>query len=240
MLKIRFQKIFYTLQSIFLLKRLFQFHIFASLEHSLVLKNLKFNTIVDIGANRGQFSLACRYFQPSTVLYSFEPLNRAADIFKKVFSGDVDTTLYRTAICPQAGVLTMHISRRDDSSSVLPIGDNQSLFFPGTEEETTAEVHGAPLSTFLSSSKIVEPSLLKIDVQGFEYEVLLGSEDLLGSFSYIYCELSFIELYRGQKLIDYVCEWLFCRSFQMVGIYNISYDDYGQSIQADCLFKKKL
>lgn len=238
MLILRLKKILFTFQSYYLFKKFVLFRILAGLEHFYILNLTRYKSIVDIGANRGQFSLACRYFQPTATVYSFEPLKRASTVFKKVFQKDANTKLYEVAISPVAGSLNLHISKRDDSSSLLPIGKNQSLYFPGTEEESISVISGAPLSKFLTSMQIIEPSLLKIDVQGYEYEVLIGCEDLIDKFTYIYCELSFLELYDGQKLSDAVCNWLRNKSFVLIGIHNISYGYDGKSIQADFLFKR--
>jgi len=80
---------------------------------------------------------------------------------------------------------------------------------------------------------------LKIDVQGFEYEVLSGCESLLEKFDQVYCECSFVELYSGQKLVPDVIQWLASRGYLLVGIYNPHYDDNGHAIQADFLFDRK-
>ena len=40
-------------------------------------------TIIDIGANKGQFTLAARYIFPKSKIFSFEPLPGAAKIFKQ-------------------------------------------------------------------------------------------------------------------------------------------------------------
>ncbi len=80
--------------------------------------------------------------------------------------------------------------------------------------------------------------MLKLDVQGFEYEALSGCESMLSSFDLIYCECSFVELYSGQKLAADVVDWLSARGFRIKGIFNPAYDGQGQTIQADILFQR--
>jgi hypothetical protein len=75
-------------------------------------------------------------------------------------------------------------------------------------------------------------------VQGFELEVLKGSEDLFEFIDYIYVECSFIELYEGQSLVDEVITFLEKYKFKLKGVYNIFYDKKGVAIQADFLFKR--
>lgn len=109
----------------------------------------------------------------------------------------------------------------------------------GTAEIGTQPVRVARLADRLSEEDIEPRALLKLDVQGFELEALAGCEDLLDRFDWIYAECSFVELYAGQAFADEVISWLRERGFALRGVYNMTYDDSGQAIQADFLFKHK-
>jgi FkbM family methyltransferase len=217
----------------------FRHGVFAGVEHYSVL-NPEFKTIVDIGANKGQFALACRERVPHARIISFEPLKAPAKIFKALFAQDDKVYLNEVAIGPQTKRSAMHVSAHEDSSSLLPIGPNQIALYPGTQEKSIIEIDVAPLSSYLMPESIKSPAMLKIDVQGFEMEVLKGCESTIEKFDFIYCECSFIELYSGQKLAYEVIEWLHQRQFNFVGIFNTSYDRSGQAIQADFLFKQEI
>lgn len=130
----------------------------------------------------------------------------------------------------------MHVSARDDSSSLLPIGEAQTRIFPGTGEIGTTEVETGPLDCFLAADQIVSPALLKLDVQGFELEVLKGCDALLPRFSHIYAECSFLPLYEGQALADEVIAWARARGFRLCGFANPIYAADGRLVQADFLF----
>jgi FkbM family methyltransferase len=215
----------------------FRYGVFAGVEHYAVL-NSEFKTIVDIGANKGQFALACRERLPLAHIISFEPLKIPAKIFKALFGKDAKVNLNEVAIGPHAIRSVMHVSAHEDSSSLLPIGPNQIELYPGTQEKNIIEINVAPLSSYLTLEEIKSPAMLKLDVQGFEMEVLKGCESMIEKFDFIYCECSFIELYSGQKLAYEVIEWLHQRQFNFVGVFNTSYDHSGQAIQADFLFKQ--
>jgi len=193
-------------------------------------------TVVDIGANRGQFALAARNCSPDARIVSFEPLPGPAETFRQVFSGDARVVLHPVAIGQVRREMTIHISAADDSSSLLPITAMQRSLFPGTGEVGTAVVQVAPLSEFLSATEIEQPALLKLDVQGYELEALKGCEGLLGCFAYVYAECSFIELYEGQPLADTIIAWLRERGFRLEGIYNLTYNPKGRGVQGDFLY----
>lgn len=208
------------------------------MEHERVLSGLDCRTVVDIGANRGQFALVARRRLPHARILSFEPLPAAAAKFRAVFAGDDRVTLHEVAIGPAPGNATIHISRRDDSSSLLPITAAQASLFPGTEEAATAVVRVAPLLEFIPAAKIEAPALLKVDVQGYELQALRGCEELLSRFAYVYVECSFVELYASQALADEVIAWLRERGFRLRGVHNMDYDRGGRAIQADFLFAR--
>ncbi len=211
----------------------------ASVEHRNVLSGLVCRTVVDIGANRGQFALIARKCFPDARIDSFEPLSEPADRFEKVFAGDGNTYLHRLAIGATEGETTIHVSQRDDSSSLLPIGKGQTALFPGTSEREQRTIRVAPLDAVLTVHDIQHPALLKLDVQGFELEALHGCESLLDQFRYIYCECSFVELYKWQALAHDVIDYLHQREFILKGIYNVFYDHRGYAVQGDFLFESK-
>lgn len=236
---LRVSKLIAALDSKHSLFALLRFGVLGSFEHKNILLR-QFKTIVDIGANRGQFSLAARKYAPSAHIFSFEPLKIPANIFRKIFLNDKLTILHEVAIGPRESIVTMHISAKDDSSSLLPISTAQTNHFPGTDEVGVAEIRVSTLDSFLGEQDLIGPALLKIDVQGFEMEALQGCELMIDKFDFVYCECSFIELYSGQKLVHEVIDWLYQRHFYLIGIFNSSYDHAGQAIQADFLFKQEI
>ena len=208
----------------------------AAIEHLGALGTLEVETVVDIGANVGQFSLLAWQLFPAAKIYAFEPQGGPAELFLRVFPRSSPARLYRAAIGSQSGEAEMHISRRHDSSSLLPISRDMARVFPGTEEVGRERVTVAPLASFLAPQEIVPPALLKIDVQGAELDVLRGCGELLALFRYVYVELSFVPLYTGQPLSDEVIAFLRAAGFRLRGVHNMREDGEGRAIQADFLF----
>lgn len=211
----------------------------ASVEHQFLLRSIPCSAVIDVGANRGQFALVARRVHSQATIIAFEPLPAPAERFRHMFAGDTQVTLHQAAISPARGETAIHISGRDDSSSLLPITAAQSRLFPGTAEAGTATVKVGPLADFLTEDQIKSPALLKLDVQGYELEALRGCDSLLGRFAHVYCECSFVELYEGQALADEVIAWLRERGFKLQGIYNTHYDRKGRAVQADFLLSRQ-
>ena len=155
-----------------------------------------------------------------------------------IFKADKNAILFQSAIGLKEEEKKMYISKRDDSSSILEIGANQTTIFPGTQTSSAKLIKVAPLHRFLSKRDLVNDVFVKIDVQGYELEVLKGITKYIKSFDYLYVECSFIELYEGQSLAYEVIQYLNSFSFILKGIYNTHYDRNGIAIQGDMLFMK--
>jgi FkbM family methyltransferase len=214
----------------------------AAIEHDAVLAYLRgmaVSDVVDIGANSGQFSLLCRHWLPGSTIFAFEPLQQPAVRFRRIFSNDSGTRLVQAAIGAESAEQEMHVSKSVDSSSLLPIAPTQSAIFPGTEESHREPVRVAPLDAFLGREELSPRSLLKIDVQGYELEVLKGCEILLEQFYAVYVECSFVELYEGQSLAHEVIDWLHGRGFYLARVGLVAFDKAGMSVQGDFLFLRR-
>lgn len=219
-------------------RRGLRFGVGAAIEHRAIVGALPLATVVDVGANVGQFSLLVRAMHPDSQIVAFEPLPDAAARYRQVFAGDTKAVLHEAAVSPERGTATMHVSASADSSSLLPISDRQSELFPGTEEVGTTDVEVGPLDAFVAHDLLAAPAMLKIDVQGFELEVLRGSVALLPAFAYIYVEASFEALYEDQALFEDVAAFLKTQGFVEAGRYNVAHTADGAPIQADFLFHR--
>lgn len=213
--------------------------VIAVIEHERLLKTLRCATVVDIGANRGQFAVVARHCFPQARILSFEPLAAPAKHFHDALGGDALVTLQQVAVGEQPGQATIHVTCADKSSSLLPITKLQTSLYPKSSEVRTEIVPVAPLDALIARQQIVAPALLKIDVQGYELNTLRGCKTLLGAFHLVYVECSFLELYEGQALAHEVCSYMGEHGFRLEGVYNLQYDSAGRAIQADFLFANR-
>jgi hypothetical protein len=129
----------------------------------------------------------------------------------------------------------MNVAASDDSSSLLPIGAAQRIEF-GTRVVGSEVVSRALLGEFLAPADIIQPALLKIDVQGTELNVLKGCVEVLAKLSWVYVECSFVELYEGQVRASEVIEFLSNHGFHLIGVFNQTLGRHQRPLQADMLF----
>ncbi len=207
-----------------------------SIEHRAVLSKVDCDCILDVGGNRGQFSLISQVVKPAIPIIAFEPIPTEAEIFRKALSGK-NVQLHQTALGENAGEAEIHLSRSADSSSLLPIGETQKKLFQNTDEIGTLKVPVKRLDDFKVEWEKYSRILLKIDVQGFELSVLKGAVETLKHCAFVYVECSETELYVGQALYRDVATFLEQHGFKLQSRDNETVVD-GKLIQADYLFIK--
>lgn len=208
----------------------------AATEHLGAIRHCKSNTLIDAGANKGQFSLVFRAVRPGAQILAFEPLPEAANVYERVFRGDRLTELSRVALSSETGTAQFHVADRSDSSSLLLPGSGQARAF-GVRPAAKIEVSVKRLDQCIDISSLKHPLLLKVDVQGGELALFDGCGQL-EQIDFIYVELSFVELYEGQPLFQEVCDYLVSRGFSVAGIFNqVNTAEFGPT-QVDVLFRR--
>ena len=164
--------------------------------------NLSFRTILDVGANIGQFTAAALGTWPDATLIAFEPLPDAA----RRLRGRPDRSrveLHELAVGDRDGTITFHPHRYSLSSSVLPT--LASFRDEGWGKESPPiETLVRRLDTVLHDRVLRGPVLLKLDVQGYESAVLAGAARTLEQVDALVLEMAFSQSYEGQPLFPTV------------------------------------
>jgi FkbM family methyltransferase len=207
----------------------------AAVEHAPVLDWTGAATIIDVGANRGQFALMASERRPGARILAFEPLAGPAVAFARLFAGNPRVSLHEVALGAERGHLPMTITEQDDSSSLLPVGQLQAELFASRPTASTI-VPVRSLDEVLAGEDLAAPVLLKVDVQGYELHVLRGAIASLRHVDFVYVELSFLPLYTSQPLAHDVIAFLSQQGFALRGVFNQGWSPRHGAIQADFLF----
>jgi FkbM family methyltransferase len=209
--------------------------VMPGVEHIGALRSLSPRTVIDVGANKGQFSVVARYLFPNAQIHAFEPLERERRNYQSVVAAPV--YLRPVALGEEKGNAEFFVTSRADSSSLLAPGKGQESAY-GVALSSTTTVYVDRLENVISSKDLVAPVLLKLDVQGAELQVLRGAEKLLPQIDEIYCEVSFVELYERQPVASAIVSFLHLQGFTLSGVFNLSVTKQFGPTQADFLFSR--
>jgi FkbM family methyltransferase len=196
--------------------------------------------VVDVGANEGEFGVALRRFGYQGEILSFEPRLSAFAQLLAVCAADNRWNALPFALGSAKGEISLNVSRNGVSSSVLPMDTLHLEAAPGSDYLTTAPVAQERLDDVvlprLSSVAIVA---MKLDVQGYEAEVLRGAEELLARTAALQLELSLAPVYRGQADWRSLTSELTDLGFVPWAIEPVLTDPRtGQTLQVDLVFTR--
>jgi len=199
--------------------------------------NYKFASIIDIGANRGQFAVRFRVLFPEAIIYSFEPIPEVYAQLSKRFEFDTKFKAFNLGLGNQTGTIDFFQNEFSDSSSALPMKSLHKENFPNTAKEKQIQIQVECLDEVMKSISLSNSLLVKIDVQGFEEMVILGGEKTIKSASVVIVEVSFYELYEDQVYFNTIYEQMQKLGFSYRGNYGqlLSPID-GRVLQADAIF----
>ncbi|MFN5028535.1 MAG: FkbM family methyltransferase [Burkholderiales bacterium] len=194
------------------------------------------STIIDIGANTGQFCVAASRTFPAAKIFSFEPNPASFERLVKTTARTSSISCRQLAIGDSEGQISLRINSHSHSSSVLPLAESHKIAFPSAREVGEVQV---PVRTLdgLFCADITHQSLLKIDVQGYEMAVLRGARNLLPKLDFVVLEVSFAPLYDGESTFDEICEELRRSGMKLRAPVGWLRDPQsGKFIQMDALF----
>ena len=156
-------------------------------------RNLR--TVVDVGANVGQWSTMLLDLITPEKLIVVEPQPEAFAKLQRLFGNRPDVELHRVAVGDREGTTSFSVTRDTTGASVLPPREEmRELVGSNWTVESQIEVPLTTLDRLLGDAEI---SLLKIDVQGFEKAVLAGASECLRRTDFLLIELNYMQQYEG-------------------------------------------
>ncbi|HLF78768.1 MAG TPA: FkbM family methyltransferase [Dehalococcoidia bacterium] len=197
-------------------------------------------TVLDIGANTGQFASTVHHLLPEATIHSFEPLADCYVSMKERLANIGNFRAYKLAVGNEDSVVDFQRNEFSQSSSVLPMADLHKDAFTWSSKASTVQVEMKRLDTALQDIYLEPNVLVKIDVQGYEDRVLLGGEFTIKASHVVLVETSLEPLYEGQASFDQVYQIMTSYGFKYGGSMDqlLSPID-GRVLQADALFFRR-
>jgi FkbM family methyltransferase len=208
-----------------------------------IITSNKITTVMDVGANKGQFAKRLRELGFRGKIISFEPILSEFHHIELLSKADPLWDVYNFAMGNSADILELNVTDSTDLSSFLQPNEFSKLYFKEKVMlSNTQKIEIKMLHHFIAEHNLVHESLLlKTDTQGFDLEVLKGAGDYLSALvKVIVIELSFKPIYNGMPSALEVIAFLNESGFNPSGLFQLSRDKTTlELIEMDSVFLNK-
>jgi FkbM family methyltransferase len=195
--------------------------------------------ILDVGAHHGETVQRYRALFPHATIHCFEPFPDSFAALRRTLAADTRVQAHAVALGAAAGRAGLNVNRSSATNSLLR-SDERAASYWGRNLLDTAATIDVPLTTldqFCAERSIARFDVLKLDVQGAEFEVLTGAARLLRAqaVDLVYMEMIVAPTYVGQRdMHDYL--GLFrSHGYVLFDFYN-PVRKHGRLLQTDNLF----
>ena len=206
-----------------------------------ILTRHKFDVVLDVGANVGQFAVRIRSRGFNGRIVSFEPVKESFEELATKSKREGNWIAVNAGLGQTDSEETMNVARSSVYSSLLrPRALIENFAGPAIEisarEQVVVRTLDSLYSSYVHNSETV---FLKIDTQGFEKQVLYGAISSLKHIKGVQVELSLSPLYEGEASLEDVTCFLQQCGFSLALIDPVTYDSRkGILLQVDCIFIK--
>jgi FkbM family methyltransferase len=202
--------------------------------------NSNIRTVVDIGANTGQFTLLSNQLLPDVQIYAFEP---SPDCFKQLSTSTEHISnihIFNFALGDCQEEKDFYQNSFSQASSLLVPTSTHDINYPfSMEHQSIGKIQVRMLDSFASDVIITDNLLIKMDVQGYEDRVIRGGEKIICRASIVLVETSFVELYQSSPLFHDIYYVLVKLGFKFDGFIAQSRSNIdGKMLWADAVFLK--
>lgn len=203
------------------------------------IERLKIETIIDIGSNEGQFIIQCNDIVPGRQYFAFEPIKSC---YKQLLENtkNINVKAYNLGLSDQTGEVEINVSNNAESSSILQMEDLHIESYPESHFVKKETISLAKLDDVLAAAVIKKNILIKMDVQGYEKNVIKGGEKTLADASALLVESVFEPFYKDQWLFDDLYAYFNDKGFKFMGFTDqFNSPKTGIPLYADSIFIKK-
>jgi FkbM family methyltransferase len=206
-----------------------------------MLRSYNIETVLDIGANSGQFAEHIKNdLRYENRIISFEPLSSAFASLKAKAEKDPYWDVLNIALGDVEGESEINIAGNSCSSSLLDMLPSHLKSAPSSQYKGRETIKVKTLDSIFDSLDVKTGEIyMKIDTQGFESKVLKGAEQTLHKINTVQMEMSLVPLYEGELLFNDLYSFMENKGYSLVGMLpGFSGESSGQLLQVDGIFHR--
>ncbi|MEH6590012.1 MAG: FkbM family methyltransferase [Halioglobus sp.] len=207
-----------------------------------LLNDYQIDTVIDVGANQGQFGLSIRSLGFRGKIYSFEPVQGAFDKLSEVASPDQDWHVFNYALGAESGEALINVSGFSSLSSLLDLNAYALNRWTSSEVTHKENIEIKTLDDCVAQGVFDAQRrlFLKMDTQGFDLEVFKGASSVIKNVSGMLSELSLIPFYEGMPGYAESLAIYEGHGFKVSGFYPITRNKDLSLNEVDCVLVNPL
>ena len=195
--------------------------------------------VFDVGANAGGYGAELREFGYRGEIVSFEPLAGPYARLRRLADADSRWTAINLALGAANATALMNVAANTASSSFLPMEKTHRRAAPWAGYVGQEDVTVTRLDDVFDRYRNGSVPFLKLDVQGYEEQVLEGATSSLRRVQGVQAEMSLVPLYEGAWAFTEAVAYFQASGFSLASLEPGFYDrDTGQLLQADGIFMR--
>lgn len=195
--------------------------------------------IFDVGAHVGIAAIRYRELFPRAQIHGFEPFPESFDRLREAVGALQPIELHPLALAASSGQARFSVNRNSATNSLLASDDGAAVYWRGDTPVTMGSltVPTTTLEEFCRDHAVDVIDILKMDVQGGEYDVLQGGRGLFErrAVGLAYMELITAPTYVGQHRIRDYLEFFDSVGYELFNMYNFGRSG-GRLLQTDVIF----
>ena len=181
---------------------------------------------IDVGAHHGEKTLGASVFHRRRLVFAFEP---NLDAFRHLVGRSRNYVALPWAVSSTGDLATLHVTRYEDSSSLLPVVEAGRERWIGGEDLVVIGERTVPtirLDTFMDAMRIDRVSRLKVDAQGADLDVVRSAGARLRDIERVELEVAItgFEIYDGQATRGEILDFMSEAGFRLVKSERQSHD----------------
>jgi FkbM family methyltransferase len=189
--------------------------------------------ILEAGAADGSDTLEMSSVFPDATIYALEPIPDIFRQMKNTVKGCRNVKTFQVGLSDKTGKARFNLSTDEQgeilSSSSLLTPKEHKTVHPHILFDSSIEIDTITIDGFCLENNISHIDLLWIDLQGYEFQVLKASPNILKTVRVIHTEVSLIEAYEHTVLYPELKEWLISEGFS-VEIEELPFKDMGNVV----------
>jgi FkbM family methyltransferase len=202
------------------------------------IQDREIDTVIDVGANIGQFGESLRADGYRGKIVSFEPTEAAFQALSRKAAADGNWEVHHCGLGAASGTAVLHASKLSVFNSLLELSSVAGLHDNRMAVDHTEQI------TIRTLDEVAPPSgktLLKIDTQGYEKQVIEGGQQTILHTVGILMELPVIHTYKGEWHFHEALKYMSDAGFVPAQIQAVGYHgmDNVSAVDFDCLFRPR-